>query len=151
QNPGTCHPRMLTELEKAAKNGCRIVSVNPLAETGMMRFKFPQSPIDLLGKGTQIACLFLPVRINGDVAVLKGIMKEMLAMDEQSGGKIFDRNFITQKTTGFDDFAADLRSTRWEEIVGDSGVSRELIRQAAEIAAKSDRMITCWAMGITQH
>src|SRR5207244_166710 len=65
QNPGTCHPRMLTELQKAAKNGCKIVSVNPLAETGMMRFKFPQSPIDLLGKGTQIACLFLPVRING--------------------------------------------------------------------------------------
>src|SRR5207248_887926 len=89
QNPGTCHPRMLTELEKAAKNGCKIVSVNPLNETGMMRFKFPQSPIDLLGRGTQIACLFLPVRINGDVAVLKGMMKEMLAIDEQSGGKIF--------------------------------------------------------------
>src|SRR3954454_8890570 len=81
QNPGTCHPRMLTALEKAARNGAKIVSVNPLLETGMMRFKHPQSPIDLLGKGTQIACLHLPVRVNGDVAVLKGIMKQMLEMD----------------------------------------------------------------------
>src|ERR1043165_1107419 len=78
QNPGTCHPRMLTELEKAARNGCRIVSVNPLIETGLRRFKNPQEPIHMLGKGTDLACLFLPVRINGDVALLKGIMKEML-------------------------------------------------------------------------
>jgi anaerobic selenocysteine-containing dehydrogenase len=68
QNPGTCHPRMLTELQKAAKNGCQIVSVNPLAETGMIRFKNPQNPLSLLGTGTPIASLFVPVKINGDVA-----------------------------------------------------------------------------------
>src|SRR4051812_20315954 len=90
QNPGTCHPRMLTELEKAVRNGCKIVSVNPLPETGMIRFKHPQKPMDLLGGGTPIACLFLPVRINGDVAVIKGVMKEMLSMDRESDGKIFD-------------------------------------------------------------
>ncbi len=151
QNPGTNHPRMLTALEKAAKHGCKIVSVNPLLETGMIRFKHPQSPVDLLGHGTPIACLHLPVRINGDVAVLKGIMKEMLEMDEQSGGKIFDRAFINEKTRGFVEFVADLRATSWEEILRESGVMRQGIRQAAEIAAKSDRMITCWAMGLTQH
>src|SRR5579871_6503234 len=66
QNPGTCHPRMLSELQKAAKNGCRIVSVNPLNETGLMRFKNPQEPLHMLASGTKLACLFLPVRINGD-------------------------------------------------------------------------------------
>ncbi len=151
QNPGTNHPRMLSELENAVRNGCKIVSVNPLAETGMLRFKHPQSPRDMLGRGTAIASLFLPVRINGDIAALKGIMKEMLAMDEQSGGKVFDHKFIAEKTFGYDAFVADLRATSWDEILESSGLSRELIRQAAEIAAASERMITCWAMGLTQH
>jgi molybdopterin-dependent oxidoreductase alpha subunit len=151
QNPGTNHPRMLTALEDAVRNGATIVSINPLPETGLIRFKHPQSPKDMLGHGTQLAKLFLPVKINGDVAVLKGIMKEMLAMDEGSGGKVFDYEFIRNKTVGFDEFVADLRATSWDEIVEQSGVSRELMRQAAEIAAKSERMISCWAMGITQH
>jgi molybdopterin-dependent oxidoreductase alpha subunit len=151
QNPGTNHPRMLTSLEHAVRNGCKIVSINPLKETGMMRFKHPQSVKDMLGSGTPIASLFLPVRINGDVAVLKGIMKEMLEMDEQTGGTVLAHQFITDYTRGFDEFVADLKATTWDEIVEASGVSRDLIRQAAEIAAKSERMITCWAMGITQH
>ncbi|HTL30917.1 MAG TPA: FdhF/YdeP family oxidoreductase, partial [Tepidisphaeraceae bacterium] len=151
QNPGTNHPRMLTALEDAVRNGCTIVSINPLPEAGLIRFKHPQSPRDMLGKGTPLAKLFLPVRINGDVAALKGIMKEMLEMDERSGGKVFDHQFIQKKTAGFDEFVADLRATSWDEIIEQSGVSRDLIRQAAEIAAKSERMITCWAMGITQH
>ncbi|MDQ5873219.1 MAG: FdhF/YdeP family oxidoreductase, partial [Acidobacteriota bacterium] len=151
QNPGTNHPRMLTELEKAARNGCRIVSINPLPETGMIRFKHPQSVKDMLGPGTPIASLFLPVRINGDVAVLKGIMKEMLDLDRKSGGRVFDHAFLAEKTAGFDRLVADLDATSWDEIVSGSGVPRELIRQAAEIAAKSERMITCWAMGLTQH
>jgi molybdopterin-dependent oxidoreductase alpha subunit len=87
QNPGTCHPRMLTELQKAARNGSKIVSVNPLKETGLIRFRNPQEPLNLLGHGTDLACLFLPVRINGDVALLKGVMKEMVEEDERSGGR----------------------------------------------------------------
>jgi len=150
QNPGTCHPRMLTDLQKAARNGCKIVSVNPLPETGMIRFKNPQEPLSLLGAGTAIACLFLPVRINGDVALLKGIMKEMLEIDG-SGKKVLAHDFIEQKTEGFDLFARDLKAESWDKIVENSGVSRELIRQAADIAVGSDRMICCWAMGITQH
>jgi len=151
QNPGTCHPRMLSELQKAARNGCQIVSVNPLAETGMIRFKNPQEPLSLLGAGTAIASLFLPVRINGDVALLKGIMKEMLAEDRRSGGKVLAHDFIRQQTEGFAELAADLDAESWTEIVASSGCSRELIRKAAEIAIRSERMICCWAMGVTQH
>ncbi len=151
QNPGTCHPRMLTELQKAARQGCKIVSVNPLPETGMIRFKNPQEPLSLLGRGTEIACLFLPVRVNGDVALLKGIMKEMLAADRASGGRRLAHDFIARHTEGFEALAADLDAESWDRIVEDSGVPRELIRQAAEIALGSERMICCWAMGITQH
>src|SRR6185369_15185828 len=88
QNPGTCHPRMLTELERAAKQGAKIVSVNPLPESGLIRFKNPQHPLSLLGAGTPIACLFLPVRVNGDVALFKGILKQLLADDRAESGKV---------------------------------------------------------------
>jgi molybdopterin-dependent oxidoreductase alpha subunit len=151
QNPGTCHPRMLTELEKAARNGCKIVSVNPLPETGMIRFKNPQEPLSLLGQGTDIACLFVPVRVNGDVALLKGVMKEMLAADRTSGGALLAHDFINHHTEGFPALVVDLDAESWDRIVAESGVSREVIRQAAEIALGSERMICTWAMGITQH
>ena len=151
QNPGTCHPRMLTELQKAVQNGCRIVSINPLMESGLMRFENPQKPLDLLGKATHLACLFVPVRINGDVAVLKGIMKEMLEADERTGGGVLAHDFIEHHTEGFEAFAADIRSESWDRIVEESGVSREMIRQAADVAITSERMICSWAMGITQH
>jgi molybdopterin-dependent oxidoreductase alpha subunit len=151
QNPGTCHPRMLTELQKAARNGCRIVSVNPLLESGLMRFKNPQEPLRLLGAGTEIACLSLPVRINGDVALLKGVMKEILEQDERTGGKVLAHDFIAQQTEGFEAFASDLSRESWDRIVEHSGLARELIREAAGIAISAERMICSWAMGITQH
>jgi molybdopterin-dependent oxidoreductase alpha subunit len=151
QNPGTCHPRMLTELQKAARNGCRIVSVNPLIEPGLMRFKNPQEPLHLLAPGTKMACLFLPVRINGDVALLKGIMREMLDEDQRSGGKVLAHDFIEHHTEGFEEFARDLREESWDRIIESSGLSREQIRDAAGIAIHSERMICSWAMGVTQH
>ncbi len=151
QNPGTCHPRMLTELQKAVQNGCRIVSINPLMESGLMRFENPQKPLNLLGAATRLACLFVPVRINGDVAVLKGIMKEMLEADERTGGRVLAHDYIAHHTEGFEAFASDIRNESWDRIVEESGVSREMIREAADVAMTSERMICSWAMGITQH
>jgi molybdopterin-dependent oxidoreductase alpha subunit len=150
QNPGTCHPRMLTELQTAARNGCKIVSVNPLFETGLIRFQNPQEPLHMLVPGTRLACLFVPVRINGDVAFLKGVMKEILEEDGRAGN-VLARDFIEHETEGFEPFAEDLRRESWDRIVEKSGVSRELIHQAAQIAIASERMICTWAMGITQH
>ncbi|HEX3597766.1 MAG TPA: FdhF/YdeP family oxidoreductase [Polyangiaceae bacterium] len=151
QNPGTCHPRMLTELQKAARKGCKIVSVNPLPETGLIRFKNPQEPLSLLGRGTELACLFLPVRVNGDVALLKGLMKAMLEEDRKSGGTVLAHDFIRHQTEGFEALCEDLDREPWDAIVEGSGVSRELIRKGAEIAMGADHLICSWAMGITQH
>ncbi|MGH7884087.1 MAG: FdhF/YdeP family oxidoreductase, partial [Thermodesulfobacteriota bacterium] len=152
QNPGTNHPRMLTSLQKASRNGCKVVSINPLPEAGFFRFKNPQEIFDtLLSRGTRLSNLFLQVRINGDVALLKGIMKEMLAQEEASPGKVFDKEFINEHTTGFKDFMEDLRKASWDDITEQSGISREQINEAASIAINSERMICCWAMGLTQH
>jgi len=151
QNPGTNHPRMLTALERAKRNGCKLVHINPLPEVGMTRFKHPQDVLGLFGSGTKLADLFLQVRINGDVALLKGITKAVLAHEEQQPGKVLDHEFIRDYTNGFEDFAAALRSVSWDEILEQSGVPREQLEQAAQIFIESERTIFCWAMGLTQH
>jgi molybdopterin-dependent oxidoreductase alpha subunit len=151
QNPGTNHPRMLTSLQEAKKRGCRIVHVNPLPEAGLNRFKHPQHPLDLLGGGTQLADLFLQVRVNGDVPLLKGVMKEVLAAEELRPGDVLDWKFIHERTHGFEEFARALRATAWDALVEQSGVSREEMREAARVFIESKRTIVCWAMGLTQH
>src|SRR5690349_19520730 len=146
QNPGTNHPRMLTSLERAKRRGCKLVHINPLPEVGMTRFKHPQDVLGLLGSGTELANLFLQVRINGDVALLKGITKAVLAHEDA-----LDRDFIEQYTTGFDEFVSALQAVSWNDIVEQSGVSKQEIEQAAQIFVDSERTIFCWAMGLTQH
>jgi molybdopterin-dependent oxidoreductase alpha subunit len=151
QNPGTNHPRMLTALQRAVRNGCKIVSINPLPETGLDRFKHPQEVLNLVGPGTQLATLYLPVRINGDVALLKGIMKEMLEEEECRPGQIFDHEFIRDYTAGYEEFVDDLRRESWDVIVEESGINRAQIKEAAAIAMAAKSIICCWAMGLTQH
>ncbi|HEU4794006.1 MAG TPA: FdhF/YdeP family oxidoreductase, partial [Pyrinomonadaceae bacterium] len=145
QNPGTNHPRMLSALQRAKRNGCKLVHINPLPEVGMTRFKHPQQILGLLGAGTELADLFLQVKINGDVALLKGIMKVVLERD------LLDRDFIETYTEGFENFRRSLESFSWEEIVAQAGVAQDLIEKAADIFVSSERTIFCWAMGLTQH
>jgi molybdopterin-dependent oxidoreductase alpha subunit len=151
QNPGTNHPRMLTTLQAAAKRGCRIVSINPLREPGLVRFKHPQKPLDLLGRGTTISERYLQVRINGDVALLKGIMKAVLEAEREQPGQVLDHAFIETHTTGFDAFADALEQIDWDLITRESGIDRAAIQQTADIYIASERTIVCWAMGLTQH
>jgi molybdopterin-dependent oxidoreductase alpha subunit len=152
QNPGTNHPRMLSTLQAAKRRGCRIVHINPLPEAGMSRFKHPQEIFDtLVGSGTQLADLFLQVRINGDVALLQGISKEVLEAESRRAGVVLDHEFINAHTTGFAEFAAALDKVSWDEITEGCGITREEIREAARIFIESKRTIFCWAMGLTQH
>ncbi|RKH33438.1 hypothetical protein D7Y13_17170 [Corallococcus praedator] len=151
QNPGTNHPRMLTALQAAARRGCEIVSVNPLPETGLNRFKHPQEVLHLFGPGTALNKLFLQVRINGDVALLQGLGKSLLEREAKAPGTVVDRAFVEGRTAGFDAYAAHLGTVSWDDVVEQSGVSREQIESAADILARSERTIFCWAMGLTQH
>lgn len=151
QNPGTNHPRMLTALQKAKQNGCKLVHINPLPEVGMTRFKHPQDVLGWIGEGTTLADLFLQVRINGDVALLQGISKAILEEDEKRPGEVLDLEFINSFTSGFQEFAHAIRSASWKAITEQSGISREQIAEAARIFIESERTIFCWAMGLTQH
>jgi molybdopterin-dependent oxidoreductase alpha subunit len=151
QNPGTNHPRMLTTLEAAARRGAMIVSINPLAEIGTMRFSHPQNPLGLLGDTTLIARLHVPVRINGDVAFFQAMMKAMLEEEQRAPGAVLDRPFIEEHTEGFDELARVLGERSWRELCAASGVSEEQIRAAARVAIESRATIVTWAMGLTQH
>ncbi len=161
QNPGTNHPRMLTSLEQAKHNGAKILTLNPLPEAGLLsvvnpnpqEYKNPLNfPVAVLGnKGTPLSDLHLPVRINGDMAVLKGMMKFMFEAEAANPGSVLDVNFIEKDTAGYEEFRANLENANWDDIVEQSGVSRESIEEAARLYMKSERVISCWAMGLTQQ
>ena len=145
QNPGTNHPRMLSALSDAKKSGASIISINPLKETGMVRFKHPQKPLDLLGSGRQISDEHVTVNINGDMALFRGFSKVIIESNS------FHREFIEEYTKGFDNYVNAVENTNWDEIVKQSGIHIDDIKRLGKIISKSKSTIVCWAMGITQH
>ncbi|WP_137292982.1 FdhF/YdeP family oxidoreductase [Nocardioides dongxiaopingii] len=145
QNPGTNHPRMLSALEIAKKNGARIIDINPLREAGLTRFKNPQTVKGMAGRGTVMADLHLRVRINGDLALFQAIASLLLEWGE------LDHDFIEQHTHGFEAYAEHLRALDWDVVLAATGLEREEIHQAARMIADSRKTVYCWAMGIVQH
>ncbi len=151
QNPGTNHPRMLATLRDARERGAAIVVVNPIDEIGSRRFSHPQDPVDVVGRSHELATTFLQVRINGDVALFKGIAKAILAREAAAPGTVLDHAFLRDHTSGFEAYRAALEEVSWDEIVLASGVDRAAIEHAAQVVCEAERTIMCWAMGITQH
>jgi molybdopterin-dependent oxidoreductase alpha subunit len=151
QNPGTNHPRMLTALEKAKKKGSKIIAVNPLHEAGLMAFKNPQTVKGLMGISTQLADVYLQIKINGDMALLKAIEKLLYEAEMESPGSVFDREFIKNKTVGFKEFIDHLKEYDPEMLAQECGVPLSQIKEAAELLKNKKKIIICWAMGITQH
>ncbi|MCB0546278.1 MAG: FdhF/YdeP family oxidoreductase [Phaeodactylibacter sp.] len=151
QNPGTNHPRMLSALERCKENGGRIITVNPLPEAGLMKFVNPQRPGKVLTGGTPLSDLFLQVKVNGDVPLLKAIMLQLWYQEQKAHDTVFDWDFITQKTEGYEAFINELKGYDFEELVQASGVKRDRILKAAEMIRNKKKIIVCWAMGLTQH
>jgi molybdopterin-dependent oxidoreductase alpha subunit len=151
QNPGTNHPRMLTALQKAKAKGCMIVSVNPLRETGLVAFNNPQTVKGVLGLNAQLTDLFLQVKINGDLALMKAIEKLWLEEERRNPGTVFDTSFIENHTEGYTDFIAGLELYSLEELATASGIALEQIKETACALQHKKKIIVCWAMGLTQH
>ncbi|MFE6662121.1 FdhF/YdeP family oxidoreductase [Streptomyces sp. NPDC057697] len=145
QNPGTNHPRMLSALEKAKSAGAKIISVNPLPEAGLERFKNPQTPLGMI-KGTPLNDLFLQIRIGGDQALFRLLNKMILDTE----GAV-DETFVRDHTHGYEEFAAAARRADWEETLTATGLDRTAIEEALAMVLASKRTIVCWAMGLTQH
>ena len=151
QNPGTNHPRMLTALSETKKRGGKIMTINPLPEVGLMNYKDPQNPLKWFGKGQDLTDLFLQVKINGDVALLKIILKLMKEKEDAEPNSVFNHQFIQEKTVGIDDLLKDLDTYSIDYLIPQTGLSIEKIKEAASLIINNDKVIICWAMGLTQH
>src|SRR5262249_21459160 len=156
QNPGTNSPRMMTSLRNASRRGAAIISFNPFRERALERFQAPQSPIEMVTlSSTPISSSLYQVRVGGDVAVLKGLMKVLVEADEQARAErqpeILDWDFIRGHTIGFEALLADLKQVRWQDIEARSGLSRADIEAAAPAYRKAERTIVVFGMGLTQH
>ena len=156
QNPATNHPRMLGELRECAKRGATIVSINPLKERGLERFASPQHPVEMLTmSSTRISSVFIRPKVGGDFALIKGVAKRVVELDDAalaSGGeRVLDVDFIAKHTVGFEAFADDLRAESWEAIVEESGVPMDDVLKLADIYVNGKAVISTWGMGLTQH
>jgi molybdopterin-dependent oxidoreductase alpha subunit len=145
QNPGTNHPRMLAALEKAKRGGARIVTVNPLPEAGMERFKNPQTAAGLAGPGTVLSDLHLPIRLGGDQALFRALGRLMI----EAGA--LDRDFIAAHTHGFEEYRAAAAATDWDEVLRATGLDRAEIDRLLALVLGAKSVVVCWAMGLTQH
>ncbi|MER5440277.1 FdhF/YdeP family oxidoreductase [Streptomyces sp. NPDC002790] len=145
QNPGTNHPRMLSALEKAKAGGAKIISINPLPEAGLEKFKNPQTPKGLT-KGAALNDLFLQIRLGGDQALFRLLNKLILGTE----GAIDDA-FIAEHTHGYEEFTEAARAADWDETLAATGLSRADIERTLEMVLASKRTVVCWAMGLTQH
>ena len=150
QNPGTNHPRMLAALEKCKKNGGKVISINPLAETAMARFKNPQKASGLVGNGTAIADIHLQIKINEDIALAKLLLKKLATLDA-ADRKVFDHDFIEKYVEGYDGLLSDLMKYEEKALLQRTGLSKDDIENTVALLASKPNIIICWAMGITQH
>jgi molybdopterin-dependent oxidoreductase alpha subunit len=151
QNPGTNHPRMLTALEEAKKRGATIVAVNPLPEAGLLRFKNPQRPSGLLGRGTALADQFLKIRLGGDMALLQALSKRVLEAERAAPGSVLDTRFLEDQTNGLAAFEHHLAGLDESDVLEATGLRGAEIEELARRFIRSGRTIVCWAMGLTQH
>ena len=151
QNPGTNHPRMLSALETAKRRGARIVTINPLPEAGMVRFKNPQKVRGILGEGTTLTDRFLPVRLSGDLALFIGVNKALLEREARAPGTVFDHDFIASYCDGFDDVQTGWREVQWSRVEELCGLTRDEIEGFVDDVLAARSVVVCWAMGITQH
>jgi len=156
QNPGTNHPRMLEPLREAVKRGAQVVCFNPLKERGLERFQHPQHPFEMLSNGSEPTntAYFRPA-LGGDMAAMRGIAKYLLQWEREAQAKgepaVFDHAFIAEHTSGVDAYLAAVDATSWAHIVEQSGLTQAEIELAARMYRKAERVIMCWAMGVTQH
>ena len=151
QNPGTNHPRMLQALQKAKENGCKIISVNPLPETGLIGFNNPQQLKGMLGIKAQLTDLFLQIKINGDLALVKAIEQRLYEEEQQDPGTVFDQDFINQHTYGYEEFISNINKVPLPLLLDAAGISRQQLEEAISILQSKTKIIACWAMGLTQH
>jgi molybdopterin-dependent oxidoreductase alpha subunit len=144
-NPSSNHPRFIHQLKAVRDRGGEVVFVNPAKEPGLVKFAIPKSPRSMLAGGTEIASDYLQPRIGGDIALLKGLAKAVLAQGAEAS------DFIAEYSTGFTEWRTDVEAQDWSIIETQSGILRADIERVAGLYAKSKNAVFAWGMGVTHH
>ena len=150
-NPGSNHARMLETLQQTVRNGGRIVAVNPMPEAGFRGFANPHEVLGMLGRSTSLAARHLPVRVNGDLALVKGLIKAVLDEESRAPGTVLDHEFIRRYTTGFESMQAALAAIRRERLEAESGIPWAHIQEVARWYVEARCAVAAWGLGVTQH
>ncbi len=143
-NPASNHPRLITQLVELRRRGGKVLVINPIRETGLVRFRVPSDWRSMLF-GSEIADLYLQPHAGGDAALFLALLKGLIEKEA------IDQRFIAAHTAGWAETAAAANATTWVELTSRGGVSRAEIDSAVELIAASERGIMMWAMGLTHH
>jgi molybdopterin-dependent oxidoreductase alpha subunit len=143
-NPASNHPRLMRTLLHVRRRGGHVVVINPVVETGLVRFNVP-SDIRSLLFGSNIASMYVQPHIGGDLALLTGVAKRLLEIGVQ------DEKFLNSHCAGWPELRARLEEVSWEEILAKSGVTRDDIDTIAKRYAAARNVVFSWTMGITHH
>ena len=143
-NPPSNHPRLMSSLMKVRNQGGKVISINPIIETGMVNFRVPSNMWSLFF-GTKVTSTYVQPHIGGDLALLHGIAKRVVEL------KAHEESFLRDYCEGAEEWLASLAALSWKEIERKSGVTKAEIDDLAAQYAKSQRTLFCWTMGITHH
>ncbi len=145
QNPGTNHPRSLTAFKKQKENGGKFITINPMPETGLMKFKEPQSVKGALGIADKISDEYVQVRLDGDRALFQQINREVIRRD------LLDRKFLNEFCSNVDETIAHLNSLDDAALERGSGVSQREVKKIVDYVEKAETVVLAWTLGVTQH
>ncbi|MEM6469583.1 MAG: FdhF/YdeP family oxidoreductase [Planctomycetota bacterium] len=143
-NPASNHPRLMTSLMRVRRSGGKVVVINPVLETGLLKFRIPSDPISLMF-GSKVASHYVQPHIGGDLALLWGLAK---ATKQKQG---IDEAFLRKHTSGSEQWLKAIDELTWNEIEAKSGVAKSEIESIADLYCDSQRSVFSWTMGITHH
>jgi len=122
------HPIVSRWVEKAKDNGAVVIVADPR-----------------ITSTTWMADIHLRLNPGSDIDLLRGMMK--VIVDEG----LEDADFISSRTTGFQELKEGLSGLSMEETAEKTGLDVAEIVKAARVYAKSSASALLYSMGITQH
>ena len=78
------------------------------------------------------------------------MIKSLLDADD-AGEKVLDREFIERKVDGFEGLKNHIAGMDSNELLKDIGMSREALQPLVDKIKQTQKIVVCWAMGLTQH
>ncbi len=122
------HPMIASRIMRARQKGAKLIVIDPR--------KIPL---------TEYADLFLQIRPGTNVALLNGIIYVLI---EQG---LIDEAFISEKTEGWTELKQTVQAYPPQRVREITGISEELLREAASLYGRAEKAMILYAMGITQH